>query len=344
MLNEGFRVLVQNGIIARRVHDDAVLMRRVESEHAWTADRATLNAEGHYLHGAFYLGSADFYDWLRTLPGDQASAIDMRRISQINQLDGEDEPLKRMQRRDARFFNTCMMATALGAAVSDALDDGRIVSGVGGQYNFVAMAHAMDDARSVLMFRATRQEAAGVQSNVRWNYGHTTIARHQRDIFINQYGIADLHNRNDGDCVLAMAAITDAAFVPGLLARAKAARKLAADEQAPSTALANTAEALAARLAPFREDGSLPDYPLGSDFTAVEQRLLRALGWLEQHTASTPAKVRTLLTALRQRSGDADDSCLQRMGLDAPGSLRERIDARLLRLALARSARQWPSG
>ena len=48
-----------------------------------------------------------------------------------------------------------MMATALGDAVSDGLEDGRIVSGVGGQYNFVAMAHALDDARSVLMFRVT---------------------------------------------------------------------------------------------------------------------------------------------------------------------------------------------
>jgi acyl-CoA hydrolase len=33
---------------------------------------------------------------------------------------------------------------------------GRVVPGVGGQYNFVAMAHALHEARSVLMLRATR--------------------------------------------------------------------------------------------------------------------------------------------------------------------------------------------
>ena len=41
---------------------------------------------------------------------------------------GLDEGLERLQRRDARFFNSCMMATALGAAVSDGLEDGRVVS------------------------------------------------------------------------------------------------------------------------------------------------------------------------------------------------------------------------
>ncbi|MFP3648668.1 acetyl-CoA hydrolase/transferase C-terminal domain-containing protein, partial [Paraburkholderia sp. SIMBA_054] len=86
--------------------------------------------------------------------------------------------LERLQRRDARFFNSCMIVSALGAAASDALEDGRVVSGVGGQYNFVAMAHALEDARSVLMFRASRADAGGrEESNVRWNYGHATIPR-----------------------------------------------------------------------------------------------------------------------------------------------------------------------
>src|SRR3546814_5471993 len=81
----------------------------------------------------------------------------MCRVGEVNQLYGGNEMLERAQRRESRFFNTCMMATALGAAVSDGLDDGRVVSGVGGQYNFVAMAHALPDARSVLLLRATRE-------------------------------------------------------------------------------------------------------------------------------------------------------------------------------------------
>ena len=71
---------------------------------------------------------------------------------------GGREALDALQRRDARFFNICMMATALGAAVSDGLENGQVVSGVGGQYNFVAMAHALEGGRSILMLRSTRAQ------------------------------------------------------------------------------------------------------------------------------------------------------------------------------------------
>ncbi len=339
MLNEGFRVLVQAGVIRRKVHDDIALMRRLADGSAYTADRARLAEEGEYLHGAFYLGSPEFYDWLRHLPEERCRAIGMRRISEINQLYGGDEALERLQRRDARFFNSCMMATALGAAVSDALEDGRVVSGVGGQYNFVAMGHALPGARSVLMFRAVRDGGGNRQSNVRWNYGHTTIPRHLRDIYVNQYGIADLRGRTDEDCVTAMAAITDAAFQDELLQRALGAKKLAEGFTAPPQWQRNTPPALAASLAPFRHDGSLPDYPLGSDFTDVERDLLRALTWLEQNTGSRSQKLRTVLDALAQPPGDGDPVYLERMGLGQPRTLGERINARLLRLALARTAR-----
>ena len=112
-----------------------------------------------------------------------------------------------------------MMATALGAAVSDALEDGRVVSGVGGQYNFVALAQALDGARSILMLRATRIEGGRARSNIRWAYGHTTIPRHLRDIFITEYGIADLRGKTDRECVLAMLAIADARYTTSLSRR-----------------------------------------------------------------------------------------------------------------------------
>src|SRR3546814_3068953 len=134
--------------------------------------------------------------------------------------------LERAQRRESRFFNPCMMATALGAAVSDGLDDGRVVSGVGGQYNFVAMAHALPDARSVLLLRATREAGDGAGSNIRWNYGHCTIPRHLRDTCIDEYGIADLRGKNDEDCVIAMAGIPEARHQQALVDTAKRDRKL----------------------------------------------------------------------------------------------------------------------
>lgn len=338
MLNEGFRKLVQCGVIKRKVHDDFALMTRLENGSAYTADHATLAAEGEYLHGAFYLGSPEFYQWLRSLPDDECRAIGMRRISEINQLYGGNEALERLQRRDARFFNSCMMATALGAAVSDALDDGRVVSGVGGQYNFVAMAHALPGARSVLMLRAAREENGKRVSNVRWNYGHTTIPRHLRDVFLDEYGIADLRGLTDADCVQAMARITEAPFQQALLEQARTARKIPADMAVDARARPATPQALASALAGFRSDGTLPDYPLGSDFSEVEQVLLKALGWLKANTQTRGAKLRTVLAAIGQRAGDGDAVYLQRMGLEAPSGMGERLNARLLRLALARTA------
>ncbi|MFN6506951.1 acetyl-CoA hydrolase/transferase C-terminal domain-containing protein [Xanthomonas translucens] len=333
MLNEGFRQLVQCGVIKRKVLDDAELMQRVAAGSADAGDQARLQRDGEYLQGAFYLGSPEFYAWLREMPAQARAGIGMHRISAINQLYG-DERLRRLQRREARFFNSCMMATALGAAVSDALDDGRVVSGVGGQYNFVAMAHALDDARSVLMFRATRGEAPTTpQSNLRWNYPHTTIPRHLRDLYLNEYGIADLRGMTDEDCVVAMTGIADAAFQPTLLQQAKRARKLAADFVAPALWQRNRAERVRAALAPFRADGTLPDYPLGSDFSEVEQRLLRALAWLKRHTAGTGSKLATVARALLSRQA-GDPACLQRMALDAPHGIGERLEARLLAYAL----------
>lgn len=332
MINEGFRRLVEVGVIRRRVVDDAAAMRRINTGAASAHDLALLEERGEFLHGAFYLGSPEFYEWLRTLAPDVRRAIGMKRVGEVNELHGGDEALERLQRRDARFFNTCMMATALGAAVSDALEDGRVVSGVGGQYNFVAMAHALPDARSILMLRASRESAGAVTSNLVWNYGHTTIPRHLRDIYISEYGIADIRGRSDEDCVMAMAAIADARFQSGLLDTAKQAGKLRGDFVLPATAARNTPEQLAKSLASFHRDGTLPDYPLGSDFTPVEQRLVKALGWLKSATATRGGKLRTVLRALGSQALDGE--ALQRMALDAPRGIGERLEARLLSLAL----------
>jgi acyl-CoA hydrolase len=337
MINEGFKRLVESGVMRRKVVEKESLMQRVVEDSASDLDLELLERDGEFLHGAFYLGSPEFYDWLRNLDDDTRHGIGMRRVSEVNELYGGNETLERLQRRHARFFNTCMMATALGAAVSDALEDGRVVSGVGGQYNFVAMAHALPDARSVLLLRAARDAGGKPASNIRWNYGHTTIPRHLRDIYISEYGIADLRGRTDEDCVIAMAAIADARFAPALVATAQGNGKLCKDFAAPDAWARNTPQGLRDALAPFRGDGTLPDYPLGSDFTGVEQRLVRALQWLKAHTSSRGDKLLTVAFALFS-AGASDDEAMQRMSLDKPGSVGEWIYTKLLRHALARSS------
>ena len=336
MITEGFRVLVERGVIRRLVVDDAEAMRRIVDGNATEDDRARLQRDGQCLHGAFYLGSPAFYDWLRDMPDDERRRVGMRRVSEVNDLFG-DEALQRLQRREARFFNTCMMATALGAAVSDGLADGRVVSGVGGQYNFVAMAHELRDGRSALLLRAFRDEDGDAVSNIRWNYGSTTIPRHLRDIYITEHGIADVLGKTDEDCIVAMAGIADARHQQSLIERAKREGKLRKDFTIPGRWRRNTPERLRAALAPLRKDGTLPDYPLGSDFTEVEQRLVRALQWLKAETASTSGKLRTIMAATTHGLG-GDREALQRMKLDAPRGPRESLDARLVALALSKTA------
>lgn len=294
---------------------------------------------GRYLHGAFFLGSHQLYDWLRTLEGEEFEGFDMTRVSDINELYGGRELLDVAQRHQARFFNTAMMGTLLGAAVSDALEDGRVVSGVGGQYNFVAMAHALPGARSIIMVRATRESAGAFTSSILFRYGHVTIPRHLRDLVVTEYGIADLRGQHDEAVIERMLAITDARFIDGLVAEAKAAGKLRRDFAVPEAWRRNTPEALAEALAPFERRGLFATWPFGSEFDPVEQRLVGALTMLKSQTATPRGRLAALAAGIL-RGAPRDDVApeLERMKLARPSSLGERIEARVLAAAL-RAAR-----
>jgi acyl-CoA hydrolase len=335
MVNDGFMHLRRAGILVRKVLDDLALMQRFEDGSASDADRERLAVDGHWLDGGFYLGSTELYEWLRSMPAAEARGLGMTRISHINELYGGNEMLEKLQRKQARFFNTCMMATALGAAVSDALEDGREVSGIGGQYNFVAMAHALRDGRSVRLFRAVREAGGVCRSSVLWNYGHCSIPRHLRDVYINEYGIADLRGMDDAACVRAMLAITDARFASKLLECAQRALKLPTGES-PAIRRDNSPESIARRLQPFHASGLLSDYPLGCDFTPVEQRLAKALGWLKTATATRTGKARTLWQSFT-KGGVADAEAMARMQLSNPRGFAENMQSRLLKLALSRT-------
>lgn len=152
----------------------------------------------------------------------------MTAISYINELYGQEE-LKRLQRRDARFVNSAFTVTLLGAAVADQLEDGRVLSGVGGQYNFVAQGHALHDARSVIMLRSWRESGGDVSSNIVWEYGHCTIPRHLRDIVVTEYGIADLRGKTDSKVIEALLNITDSRFQTELTTQAQLMGKLPKD-------------------------------------------------------------------------------------------------------------------
>jgi hypothetical protein len=266
---------------------------------------------------------------------EQRARIQMTAVSFTNALYG-DEDAKRRARVDARFVNNAMMATLMGAAISDGLDDGQVVSGVGGQYNFVAQAFALPGARSILTLESTRREKGGVVSNIRWFYGHTTIPRHLRDIIVTEYGVADLRGKSDADVIAAMLNVTDSRFQAELKLQAKDAGKLPREYQIPTAHRENFPERIATALKPAREVGLLPSFPFGSDFTDVEQRLIPALQVLQEASRS-PWQLLSLGFAGLRPAAVSDQPALARMGVDRPNRFSDRIYRMLLNAALTRS-------
>ncbi|MBO0366892.1 acetyl-CoA hydrolase/transferase family protein [Pseudomonas putida] len=300
-----------NGLLALA---EAGVVRRPADEH------------GVLVHGGFFLGPRAFYQRLREMPLEQRKRYAMTAISYINELYGQEE-LKRRQRRDARFINTVFGMTLLGAGVADQLEDGRVLSGVGGQYNFVAQGHALQGGRSVLLLRSWREAGGEVSSNLYWTYGHCTIPRHLRDIVVTEYGIADLRGQTDSEVIARLLAISDSRFQGELLEQAKAAGKLAKDFVLDQRFCDNTPERLEALRE--RHPRLFPEYPLGTDFTAEERDLFRALNWLK-----SKFKLSEVLelgkAALDAPPPEAYPAQLARMGLEQPQGLKQELYQRLL--------------
>jgi acyl-CoA hydrolase len=308
---------------------------RLADTQAALAPWLTPAAGGAVVHGGFFLGPQSFYARLRELPAAQRARFAMTGIRFINELYGQ-EALKRLQRRDARFINTAFTMTLLGAGVADQLEDGRVLSGVGGQYNFVAQGHALEDARSILLLRSWRASKGQVSSNIVWDYGHVTIARHLRDIVVTEYGIADLCGKTDAQVIEALLAISDSRFQPQLIEQARQAGKLPRDFRlAP-----RFSENLPARLEQVQHahPQRFAAFPLGCDFDPTEQALLDALAWLKAH--ARPRQALKLLRALCQpASAAASAAHLTRLDLASASDWRSHLQRHLVRSALHATGR-----
>ena len=330
MFVNGLLVLADAGIVRRKVYPDVATQTQA---NAGTLDDAA-QPDGVAIHGGFFLGPRSFYQRLQEMPHAKRQAFNMTRISYINELYGQEE-LKRLQRLDARFINSAIMVTLLGAGVADQLEDGRVLSGVGGQYNFVAQGHALEGARSILILRSWRESAGEVSSNIVWEYGHCTIPRHLRDIVITEYGIADLRGQTDAKVIEALLNITDSRFQHDLIEQAQKAGKLPKDFQLDPRFADNTPQRLQAIQARHRR--LFPEYPLGSDFTDEERDLLRALNWLKSKFKLTEI-LELGKAALDAPEPEAFPEHLQRMRLDKPEGIKEDLYQRLLLAGLQATA------
>ena len=291
-----------------------------------------------WLHGGFYLGSTAMYRRLRDMPADEAAGFNMTAIDFINELQ-KDRELKVAQRRDARFVNSAMMATLTGAIVSDGLANSQVVSGVGGQYNFVAQAHELPGGRSIIALASTRISGGSIRSNIVWQYPHCTIPRHLRDIVVTEYGAADLRGKTDRDVIAAMLCIADSRFQDELLSEAKKAGKIEADYTIPAAFHNNTPE----RLRKVFEQGhrlrNLPYFPLGTDLTEEEARLAIALKNLKSHGKKIWELWPILFRGFRCWKSDKPEHapiqrCLKRMGFAYTDTYEQRLEGYLVAGAL----------
>ncbi len=330
MFVNGLLVLADAGIIRRKVYPDVATQ---EQANAGLLNDAA-QPDGISIHGGFFLGPRSFYQRLQEMTYAKRLEFNMTRISYINELYGQEE-LKRLQRVDARFINSAIMVTLLGSGVADQLEDGRVLSGVGGQYNFVAQGHALEGARSILILRSWRESAGEVSSNIVWDYGHCTIPRHLRDIVITEYGIADLRGQTDAKVIEALLNITDSRFQDDLIEQAQKAGKLPKDFKLDPRFADNTPERLQAIQARHRR--LFPEYPLGSDFTDEERDLLRALNWLKSKFKLTEI-LELGKAALDAPEPEAFPKHLERMRLDKPDGLKEDLYQRLLLAGLQATA------
>lgn len=281
--------------------------------------------QGRIMHGGFFLGPSSFYQGLKDLDEETLASINMTNISYMNQLYVNEE-LKRLQRTDARFINTVFLAHALGASTSDGLETGQVVSGVGGQYNFVAQAHELEGARSILLLKSTREKNGVTQSNIVWNYGHTTIPRHLRDIYITEYGIADVRGKCDQDVVKAMLNVADSRFQPGLLAKAKQAGKIPKDYQIPEIFTHNNPQRLETTLETYRAKGMFTPFPCGTDFTKEELVVARCLKAMQAKSQRKSVIIKALFRALgNPTAADKHNPYLQRVQLDKPQTMEDKI-------------------
>jgi acyl-CoA hydrolase len=290
---------------------------------------------GALSHAAFFLGSKWMYQQLCGMPTEQRELFQMTAVSRINQLYGGEE-LARAQRLEARFINTTMKITLLGAAVSDQLEDGQVVSGVGGQYNFVAMGQALDRARSVLMLRSHRGLGSKAVSNIVWEFPHHTIPRHLRDLVITEYGAADLRSKEDHEVIQRLICIADSRWQESLRQTAITAGKLDSAWLVPPEFRNNRAENIKHSLATFRDNGLLPQHPFGNDFTPLEQRLAEALTYLQVQAGTRTGKLKMLLRSLGKAGSMTvvNRPFLERMELELATSFRQKVEKRLLCLAL----------
>ena len=303
MVMDAFMHLSKAGILKREIMDSDDQIRR-------------------YLHGAFFLGSKEFYQWMRERLTENDHGLCMTRVSKVNDLYDEHELAIRRQRKNARFYNMCLEITLLGGIASDTLNNGTVISGVGGQYNFVSMSHELPDSHSVILFHSFHVKKGKKISNINWGQEQLTIPRHLRDVFITEYGFSFTRGLTDEEVISANIEIADSEFQEQLRETAVRNGKLSPKYRIPNSAKENTPDLIERWMKP--NAGLFPTFPFGSDFTPVEERLVLALTHIKEVLPFKKKLLSLILKGAREKA-PLHEEALRRMNLKKPKGILDKI-------------------
>ena len=281
--------------------------------------------KGFVVQSAFFLGPKAFYQALNEMSEEERQLFVMCAVEKVNQLYGGEE-LRTLQRKDARFINTGMVASVLGSIASDQLENGQVISGIGGQYNFVSMGHILPDARVIMMVKSTKGSGKKLKSNIVFSYGHCSIPKHLRDIVVTEYGIADIKGKPEKQVVMEIINIADSRFQKQLVDQAKKAHKLPMDYEIPEEYRNNLPQKITELLKPYQSQGLFKQFPFGTDLLEDEIVLGGALKSLKALSKGDPLKMaKGMVLEFFRPVPELATNHLKRMKLLDPSSFKERI-------------------
>jgi acyl-CoA hydrolase len=161
----------------------------------------------------FAFGSPELYAWL-----DGNSDVAFLPVEIVNSPEAIGANV------DMISINGALAIDVLGQVVADTIN-GKQFSGIGGAEDFVAGAGLELSDRSLICLPSTFSKDGELQSRIVPAFGPgvvITTPRHQVDVIVTEYGVAELEGRTVRERGEALAAIAHPQFRAGLLAAARA--------------------------------------------------------------------------------------------------------------------------
>lgn len=180
--------------------------------HLHQAGKVTNARKGEFRGlsiSTFALGSSELYAWLDGNPDVRFLPVEV-----VN------APDTIARNHHVVSINGALAVDLYGQVVADRLN-GRQFSGIGGHEDFVAQSGLELGDRSLICFPSTARSGASTVSRIvtTLSPGTTvTSPRHQVDVVITEYGVAELRGRTVRERALALAEIAHPDFRDGLRA------------------------------------------------------------------------------------------------------------------------------